>query len=75
MKKLERSRTDRMIAGVLGGFGTYFNIDAVLLRVVFVFSVLITGFFPGVIAYIIAIFIMPEEGRPIIHTVHNDAQK
>ena len=75
MKKLERSRSNRMIMGVLGGLGTYFNLDATLLRVVFVFTVLITGFFPGVVAYIVAIFIMPEEGSPIIHTVHAEAKE
>lgn len=60
MKKLYRSRENRVWKGVLGGFGEYFNIDPVLLRVIFILFVLISGIFPGVIAYIIAIFIVPE---------------
>ncbi len=35
-KKLYRSRTDSMIAGVCGGLGKYFEIDATLIRLVFV---------------------------------------
>lgn len=56
----------------MGGFGEYFAVDAVVLRVVFLFFVLVTGFFPGVLAYIIAIFIIPEAGEPIIHTASED---
>ena len=70
MKKLRRSRTDRVVAGIIGGFGKYFEIDSVLLRVIFVLFVLVTGLFPGVIAYIIAIFIIPLEDESVIHTVN-----
>lgn len=59
MKQLYRSETNKVWKGVLGGFGEYFDIDPTLLRVLFVVFVLATGFFPGVIAYIIAMFIMP----------------
>lgn len=60
-KKLMRSREHRVVSGVLGGFGTYLDIDPVILRVLFVLFVLVTGVFPGVIAYIIAAYLMPEE--------------
>jgi len=59
MKQLYRSETNKVWKGVLGGFGEYFDIDPALLRVLFVVFVLATGFFPGVIAYIIATFLMP----------------
>lgn len=61
MKKLYRSKENKVWKGILGGLGEYFNVDPVLLRVVFIFFVLITGFFPGVLAYIIAIFIIPTK--------------
>lgn len=60
MKKLHRSETNKVVSGVLGGFGEYFDIDPVLLRVVFILFVLVTGFFPGVFAYIISLFIIPK---------------
>jgi len=59
MKKLYRSDKNKKWKGILGGIGEYFDIDPVLLRVIFVFFVLITGLIPGVLAYIIAIFIIP----------------
>lgn len=60
MKKLYRSNNDKVFAGIIGGLGEYFEVDPILLRLSFVVLVLITGFFPGVIAYIIALFIVPE---------------
>lgn len=58
-KKLYRSTTDRFLAGVCGGIAEYFTIDATLLRLFWMLVVIFTGIFPGVIAYILAIFIMP----------------
>lgn len=76
MKKLRRTKDDKVLAGVLGGFGKYFEIDSVLLRVIFIFVVLITGLFPGVIAYILAIFVMPVAGseEPIVHVAHEETK-
>lgn len=64
-KKLYRSTTNRVFAGVCGGFAEYLNIDATILRVLWVLFVIFTGFFPGVLAYIIAIFIIPEPFRDV----------
>ncbi len=61
MKKLYRSKTNRIWKGIIGGLGEYFEIDPVLLRVLFIFFVLVTGIVPGVLTYIIAIFIIPEQ--------------
>ncbi|WP_026570940.1 MULTISPECIES: PspC domain-containing protein [Sediminibacillus] len=60
-RKLYRSRTDRKISGVLGGLAEYVDIDATLLRLLFVLIFIFTGFFPLGILYILAIFIMPKE--------------
>ena len=60
-KRLYRSRTDRMIWGVCGGLAKYFNIDPVLVRVVFVVAALMSSGI-GIIAYIILAIVMPLEG-------------
>lgn len=61
MKKLYRSKTNKVFAGILGGLGEYYHIDTTVLRLFALVGILITGFFPGVLAYIIGIFIVPEE--------------
>lgn len=60
MKKLYRSRTDRKVCGLMGGLGEYFNVDANVLRLLFIFACIFTGLFPFVIAYILACFFIPE---------------
>jgi phage shock protein PspC (stress-responsive transcriptional regulator)/predicted membrane protein len=54
-----RSRSDRWVAGVCGGIGRALNIDPVLVRVVMA-VLIISG--PGVIFYIAAWILMPDEG-------------
>lgn len=60
-KKLQRSRRDRMLSGVLGGFAQFFGIDSSLLRVIFVVATLFSLGVPGVLAYLLAWAIIPEE--------------
>lgn len=48
-----------MISGVLGGLGEYFQIDAVLLRIIWVFVVVFSGFFPGIVVYLACVLIIP----------------
>ena len=60
MKKLYRSEENKTVSGVIGGIGEYLNIDPILLRVLWVIVVIFTGFIPGIIAYIAAIFIIPK---------------
>lgn len=59
IKRLYRSRKDRILGGVCAGIGNYFNIDPVLVRVAWVVGFFAMGF--GFIAYIIAWIIVPEE--------------
>ena len=61
MKKLYRSEKNKVFAGTIGGIGEYFEVDPVILRVLWLVIVVFTGFFPGLIAYIIAIFIIPKK--------------
>lgn len=58
-KKLYRSKTNKVFAGICGGLAEYFNIDATLLRLVWVLIVVFSGFFPGVLVYLIALLIVP----------------
>ena len=59
MKRLYRSRTDRMIAGVCGGMGELYNIDPTLIRLTLVFLGLATGVVPVLVAYIVGAIIIP----------------
>lgn len=61
MKKLYRSKTNRVFAGVCGGFGAYFNVDPVAIRVIYAICTIFSGIFPGIIAYIVAALLIPEE--------------
>ena len=60
-RKLYRSRKDRRISGVCGGFGKYLRIDSNILRVALLFLCVITAFFPILIFYFVATAIIPEE--------------
>lgn len=66
-KKLYRSKTSRVLAGVCGGLGEYLQVDPVMLRLIWVLLTLVSGFFPGIIGYIIAVIIIPEEGATKVH--------
>ena len=58
-KRLQRSRTERMIGGVCGGLGAYFGIDATLVRAVFAVVTVFGG--AGVLLYLVLWVIMPLE--------------
>lgn len=57
-RRLYRSRKDKMIAGVCGGFAEYLNIDPVLVRIAWIAFTFLGG--SGLIVYIIGIIIIPE---------------
>lgn len=59
--KLMRSRVDRKIAGVCAGLSEHLGLDTSLVRILWVFLVFASGIFPGLIAYILAWIIIPEE--------------
>lgn len=64
MKKLYRSESDKKIAGVCGGLAEYFNIDATIVRIIFVI-LLLPGGFPGLIPYVILWIVVPT--RPTVN--------
>ena len=58
-KKLYRSTTDKMISGVCGGIADYFDVDPTIILLLAVLLTFVTGIFPCIIAYIIAMIIVP----------------
>lgn len=71
MKKLYKSKNDKVLSGLIGGLGEYFDVDPVLIRLGFVVVVFITGFFPGVIAYIIGVLIVPNHPSDLKKAMEN----
>lgn len=69
VKRLYRSNTNKVFAGICGGLGEYFDADPTIIRLFWLLIVILTGFFPGVLAYILAIFIIPR------HPEHKVEQK
>jgi phage shock protein PspC (stress-responsive transcriptional regulator) len=58
-KKLRRSSSDKMIAGVCGGLGKYFGLDSTILRLVFVLLLIFAG--TGLLAYLIMWLVIPQD--------------
>ena len=56
-KRLVRSSSDKMVAGVCGGLAKYFGIDTAIARLLMVLFALAGG--PGIVAYVILWVIMP----------------
>jgi len=60
-RRLYRSRTDKMVSGVLGGLAVYLGIDSTFLRIGVVLLAILSGGGPAIIAYLIATVIVPVE--------------
>lgn len=61
VKRLYRSKTNRILGGVCGGLAEYFNVDPSIVRLLWILFTF--GFGSGLLAYIIAWIIIPEEPR------------
>ena len=61
-KRLERSKSNRILGGVCAGVANYLNMDPTLVRVLTVLLTLFTGV--PVIVYLVLLFVVPEEGAP-----------
>lgn len=57
---LRRSRSDRMIAGVIGGLAEHFGMDPTLARVIYVVGSFLSAAFPGAIVYLVLWMVIPE---------------
>ena len=58
---LRRSRSNRMLAGVVAGLANYIGMDVTLARVVFVIVSIVSAAFPGALVYLLLWMVMPEE--------------
>ncbi len=61
MKRIYRDTENKMIAGICAGIGEMLNFDPTLVRLALVFGTVFTGFAPGIIAYLVGWFIIPEK--------------
>jgi phage shock protein C len=59
-KRLYRSRRDRKIAGVLGGFAEYFHLDPSWVRIGYTILTIITGVIPLTFLYFVMAFVIPR---------------
>ena len=64
-RRLVRPRSDRKIAGVCAGFADYFDLSVSLVRVVWLLVFLLGG--TGLLAYIIAWIVIPNEPEPVYY--------
>ncbi len=60
MKRLYLSMADKKLAGVCGGIAEYFIVDPTVIRLAWIVMTVLTGFVPGMVAYIIAAIVMPQ---------------
>ncbi len=71
MKKLYKSRDNKVIDGVCGGIAEYFDVDPVLIRIIFVLFFFFGG--SAILAYIIGIVIMPA--KPSVRKAGLESEK
>jgi phage shock protein C len=60
-RTLRRSRSNRMIAGVVAGLADYFGLDPTLARVIYVLISIFSAAFPGILVYIVLWIVVPPE--------------
>lgn len=63
MKKLYRTREGKSLCGVCSGLAEYLNVDVTVIRMLTVLASLCSGI--GIVAYIAAVFIIPQEPEVI----------
>lgn len=75
IKRLYRSRTEMQLAGICGGLGLFFRIDPVVIRLLWVGVTCLTGFLPGIVAYVVAWLIVPLEPVPPTPATQTDRRE
>lgn len=60
-KRLYRSRSDKKMGGVIAGFAKFLSIDVTLLRLLFIFALVLGAWWPMLLAYLVAMVVVPEE--------------
>jgi phage shock protein C len=72
VKRLYRSTKNRMMFGVAGGLGEYFNIDPIIPRIVFL--ALLMGGGSGLLIYLVLAVLVPKEGSAVTKNAAPDVQ-
>lgn len=62
-KKLYRNTKERLLGGVLAGLADYYGHDVVFYRLLYIILLILTGFMPGVLIYVVAWLMLPEPPR------------
>ncbi len=62
-RRIYLSDTNKKVGGVCGGLGEYFNMDPTLIRLIWGLGTIMSGFVPGIIAYVVAWAIIPQPPR------------
>ena len=75
MKRLYRSKTNKVIAGIFGGIAETYSIDSSLLRLALVFLGVATGVVPLVVTYIVGWIIISKVPEAEIKSAENKAEK
>ncbi len=60
-KRLYRSKSESMIAGVCGGMAEYFDLDPTLVRIGFITLSVLSAAFPGILVYLILWAVVPDQ--------------
>ncbi|WHZ18122.1 MAG: Putative stress-responsive transcriptional regulator [Rhodanobacteraceae bacterium] len=60
-RPLRRSRSNRMIAGVVGGLADHFGLNPTLARIIYVLVSIFSAAFPGILVYILLWILIPQE--------------
>lgn len=60
VKKLYRKK-DKKLLGVCAGLADYFGVDVTIIRLIWVVISVVSGFVPGIIAYVVVALVVPEE--------------
>jgi phage shock protein C len=68
-KKTSREEDEAMVVGVVAGLARYFKQDPTLFRVVTIFFLVVTGFFPVLLLYMGAAYVMPKRGKYADYTI------
>jgi len=66
-KRLYKSNTNKVISGVCGGLGEYFNFDPSIIRVIWVLIIVFTAGLGGTFAYIICAIVLPNKPYDVPH--------
>lgn len=60
-KRLRRSRSNKMIGGVIGGLAQYYDFSPNGLRLIYVIVSVLSAAFPGILVYLILWLLIPKE--------------